>query len=344
MRRVSKKSTRKIEKTILDNFSNIISQNEKLRIKSSVNLLRHLAENKNEGNENEINYALGRLIRGLGSSTPSARAGFYTVLVALINLSDLTVENIFELLNKQLHKGGGNTKGENADISIGQILACGAILKSELTKKILDLLLKASKERIYLNLVAYTFIVNKILEKLVREKLFVLKTIPRLTAVKHPVYDMIGKVLAKSEHLPVFLMETDKILHRPNRNKHLIVINLFSIILQNLEDKSIVPMILTRNFIQQTLNYFKMTGGKNKDAEFQQYMQTFFESLLKALSPEEVNLKIKISVLKKLLFYPGTFIFEKVTRSKIIQHITLRLDKEGIKKLAMVYRGVVDGS
>lgn len=45
-----RKSTRKIEKTILDNFTNLIKPQEKIRVKSSVNLLRHLVHNENEEN------------------------------------------------------------------------------------------------------------------------------------------------------------------------------------------------------------------------------------------------------------------------------------------------------
>lgn len=45
-----RKSTRKIEKTILDNFTNLVKPQEKIRVKSSVNLLRHLVQNENEEN------------------------------------------------------------------------------------------------------------------------------------------------------------------------------------------------------------------------------------------------------------------------------------------------------
>lgn len=45
-----KKYSRKIEKTILDNFTNLVKPQEKIRIKSSVNLLRHLAQNESEEN------------------------------------------------------------------------------------------------------------------------------------------------------------------------------------------------------------------------------------------------------------------------------------------------------
>ena len=57
---------------------------------------------------------------------------------------------------------------ENADVSSGQILIVGAILRSNLYEscsdedktKVLQLLLTAGKERNYLNLAAFTFLVD----------------------------------------------------------------------------------------------------------------------------------------------------------------------------------------
>ncbi|XP_018562752.1 myb-binding protein 1A-like protein [Anoplophora glabripennis] len=407
----NEKSTRKIEKTILDNFSNLVKPQEKVRIRSSVNLIKYLVEN--EENANELKYALGRIIRGLGSSTVSARTGFYTALVGLINTrDDISVTDIFNHLEKELHKAGSNTKGENADIYLGQILTCGAIMRSELwsrcseeeQKRIIELLLKNSKERIYLSLVAYNFITdkfkemnerdfkktfqiiketlskpwaeqnidslylllcvknknssyvnNKFLQKTVgtkdiicpkslEELCSILMTIPRVTFLKHPIYEIIGKDLAVSEHLIPFVQIVDANLQRPNRNKQLIATKIYSIILQNVQNLDSVPQILTKNFIQQTLNYFKTFKGKNKDAEFQQSTNKFFETLLETLKRDGAKSQTKIAVLKKLLFYPGTFIFEKITRSKVIQQITYSLDNGGVKMLATLYEGVIKGT
>lgn len=54
---------------------------------------------------------MGRIIRGLGSSSASARTGFYTVLVATINFNtNVDLDSIFNLVEKQLQKAGSNTK------------------------------------------------------------------------------------------------------------------------------------------------------------------------------------------------------------------------------------------
>lgn len=102
-----------------------------------------------------------------------------------------------------------------------------------------------------------------------------------------------------------------------------------------------IPSLLSNNFIQHILNYYK---NIKDDYEFQKSMHNFFETLLATLKKDQVKSKTKISVLKKLLFYPGTFIFEKITKSKIVQHITSNLDDDGVKNLAALYRGVVTGS
>ncbi|KAJ8917318.1 hypothetical protein NQ315_002339 [Exocentrus adspersus] len=400
----AEKSSRKLEKTILDSFTGLVNPNEKTRVKSGVSLLRHLAENGAEENKTELKYALGRIIRGLGSSTVCARTGFYTALVGLINVKDdVSVEDVLGHVEKELHKAGSNTKGENADVCVGQILTCGAVMRSKLwsrcteeeQKKLVELLLKTCKERIYLSLVAYTFIADsfkameekdfkrmfhlikgefskpwaeqnidslylllcvknknpsyvkvKFLEKTVgttdiicpaslEELCSILTTIPRVTYLKHPVYEMIGMELATSEHLLAFVQSLDSTLQRPNRNKQLIATKIYSVILRSVQDASLIPEVLTKNYIRQSLNYFKTSKGKDKDPEFEQSMSKLFETLLQALRREGVGSETKTTVLKKLLFYPGT---------KLVQQITASLDGEGVKMLARVYEGVVAGT
>lgn len=150
--------------------------------------------------------------------------------------------------------------------------------------------------------------------------------------------------MSKSELLQQFFLALDAHLTKPNRNKHLVFAVLFANILDNLEDFSTIPDLLTENFVKQTINYFKSFTKNRKDMEFQKYMHEFFEKLLETLKKPTVSTIIKIDVLKRLLFYPGTFIFEKITRSKIIQHITLTFDVEGVKELSDVYSDVVTGN
>lgn len=105
-----------------------------------------------------------------------------------------------------------------------------------------------------------------------------------------------------------------------------------------------ISLLLSKNFIQQILTYFKTSHGKDKDPEFKKSVHNFFEVLLVTVKKEQVKSKTKLSVLSKLLFFPGTFIFEKITKSKIIQLITVSLDNEGVKNLGALYRGVIEGT
>lgn len=135
----------------------------------------------------------------------------------------------------------------------------------------------------------------------------------------------------------------DNALFRPNRNKQILVTIVLTHICNNLTNAALLPDLLLKNFIQQTLGYFRMLKGKQKDDEYQQKTQELFASILNVLKKEDVTSKTKVKVLKKLLFSPGPFIFEKITRSKLAQQITALLDAEGVKKLATLYREVVLG-
>ncbi|XP_044261634.1 rDNA transcriptional regulator pol5 [Tribolium madens] len=406
-----KTNKRKREPSVLDNFTKLTNGLEKVRVKAGVDLLRYLTSDKNgEQGVDELKYALGRLIRGLGSSKIQAKTGFFSALVALLNLKSFTIEEIFTHVEKELHKGGSNSKSENADICSGQILLCGAILRSNLYEncdekekiKIVEMLLKAGKERSYLNLASCKFLTD-LFEKIEQkefENLFfplvksdlakpwqehsldtlflllqiqnhfpgslhskflknnlgteevicseslydlalTLTTIPRVSSLKHPIFDLFINILSHTDLIVNFFNELDRTLIRQNRNKFFVATRLLTGILNELNDPSLIPELLTRNYLQQLINTYKTAVGKQKDKEFQNLTQKLFETLVNSLKKDGVKSKIKIKVLKALLFYPGTFIFEKVTKSKLVQNITASLNTEGVKKLAGIYRDVI---
>ncbi|EFA05514.1 myb-binding protein 1A [Tribolium castaneum] len=406
-----KTNKRKRESSVLDNFTKLTNGQEKVRVKAGIDLIRHLTSDKNgEQSNDELKYALGRLIRGLGSSKIHAKTGFFAALVALLNLKTITIEEIFTHVEKELHKGGSNSKSENADICSGQILLCGAILRSNLYEscdekekiKVLEMLLKAGKERSYLNLASCKFLTDlfqqveqkefetvifplikndlakpwqdqnldslflflqiqnhfpgflhaKFLknnlgteELICSESLYdlalTLTSIPRVSSLNHPIFDLFIKTLSQTDLTVSFFNELDRTLIRQNRNKFFVATKLLTGILDELNDFSLIPELLTRNYLQQLLSTYKTAVGKQKDKEFQNLTQKLFETLVSCLKKDGVKSKIKIKVLKTLLFFPGTFIFEKVTRSKLVQNITATLNTEGVKKLAGIYRDVI---
>lgn len=162
-----------------------------------------------------------------------------------------------------------------------------------------------------------------------------------LQSTKHPIYQYISKEVAQTTLVPKFCAELDSQLQKANRNKHICVTNMLTDMLNNLSDNSVIPEMLTNQFITMTLTSFKNMRPKDRDTEFLDKMEKFFTILTKTLEKEDVTTKTKIAVLKKLLFYPGTFMFEKYTRLKVIQHITMNLNDDGIKKLSKLYKSVV---
>ncbi|CAG9770830.1 unnamed protein product [Ceutorhynchus assimilis] len=412
------KPKKKLVRTVLDNFSKLSNPHENVRVKSAANLLKYLVENSaTEEGSNELSYALKRLVRGLGASTPIARAGYYSLLVAILQSKlDVHPDKILEISKTELHKSGKNSDGENADIYTGQILACGAIIKANLwnnigvenKKEILQILLNACKERSYLGLFGYSFIVellnlvpeigtdsefimqiqnevakpwaeqtldslylliklrsaspkifNKkfvkksletpeiICEESLENLCNILMTIPRVTSLKHPIYDVIVDYLNPTI-LPSFFNELDNHLKTPNRNRLLVFIKILTnTLMQTIKSEeyfSQIAALFTRNFIIQLLGYFRTFKGKQKDKEYHDAIQKLFTKLVELFNKETIKSTVKIAIIKKLLFDPGTFVFEKVTKSKVVQQITLSLDSQGVNDLALVYRGVADGT
>lgn len=141
--------------------------------------------------------------------------------------------------------------------------------------------------------------------------------------------------------LSPWCVEMELQLTRPTRNKYLVATTILTVMLENMTEYSQIPEMFTTQFITIMLNTFRNTRAKDKDDDFLKIVYHFFEVLENTLKKEEVTTKTKIAILKKLLISPGTLIFEKITRSKLIQHITMSLNEEGIKKLSKIYKEIV---
>ncbi|XP_066153812.1 myb-binding protein 1A [Euwallacea fornicatus] len=409
---------RKLGKTILDNFSKLVNPHDHVRATSAGNLLKYLWENsETDEGINELKYALKRLVRGLGSQSFSARTGYYITLVAVLKfLPKIALTEILELIKAELQKSRKNNDAENADICVGQILACGAIINAnkwpqaclESQRELLELLLKASKERTYIRLFGYSFLIQLLklspqvnedqkLALLISEEVSkswmeqttdtlylllnlrliypkaytrkfikaflgtpdivckeslvklcdILMAIPKATALKHPIYDLLV-TLIPSSLLVDFFNELDNHLKTPNRNRLLAFINILTNTFAHFskidQHHAQIPSLITRNFVIQLLSYFRTFKGKQKDKEYQQMVQKLFITLLELFKNGSADYMAKIGVIKKFIFDPGTFVFEKVTKSKIVQQITLTLDAEGVKHLGSIYQGVTEGT
>lgn len=150
------------------------------------------------------------------------------------------------------------------------------------------------------------------------------------------------------ELLSNFFNELDKHLKTPNRNRLLVFLTILTNTLINISENNKpldnIESLLTGNLITQILGYFRTFKGKQRDKEYHDAVQKLFDTLLALFRKETAKSDVKIGVIKKLLFDPGTFVFEKVTKSKIVQQITSTLDVEGVKNLGLVYRRVTEGS
>lgn len=138
-------------------------------------------------------------------------------------------------------------------------------------------------------------------------------------------------------------MELDNALFKFHRNKHILATVLLKHIAENSTDVSVIPRLLTQNYLKETLAYFKTLKTKQQDSEFQEQTRSFFSTILNVLKNDGVSSDVKFKVLDRLLFYPGSLVFEKITKSKLVQQIILLLDVRGVKKLATIYRDVVLG-
>lgn len=115
------------------------------------------------------------MIRGCGASTNVSRAGFFTGLVGFLksfNQDELTIEQVFEKLNKELHVGATIANKEDADAVVGKILVCGALLhsgrlaeaNSEHLEQVTNILLQSTRHRTYHASLGFSFLCE-IIEK-----------------------------------------------------------------------------------------------------------------------------------------------------------------------------------
>ncbi|XP_014470444.1 PREDICTED: DNA polymerase V-like [Dinoponera quadriceps] len=163
--------------TQLDNFNKLKNSNDVLRINAGVALSHHLyQQSMNQNGNRDLNYALTRLVRSLGSSTVFARRGFYSTLTIFLKLThhENPIEKLLSIMNTQLHPASSNPKNENADIYMGHILLCGALMRSEslaqntieIQQQVVETLLNAGRQRSYLSFVSVMFLSDFIVRHL----------------------------------------------------------------------------------------------------------------------------------------------------------------------------------
>jgi len=145
-------------KNLLSHFWNLTSLEEKQRLKSTIQIINEL---KTSDKEEDLDYTVQRLVKGLSSSRKAARQGYATALTQLmIEFETINTDDVFKLMVENLNIKGSFKGQEERDNYFGQLFGVLAICKARLNdggnidpillKQIIVNLLKLSKKKSYL--------------------------------------------------------------------------------------------------------------------------------------------------------------------------------------------------
>ncbi|KAG7212195.1 hypothetical protein KM043_012535 [Ampulex compressa] len=169
----------------------------------------------------------------------------------------------------------------------------------------------------------------------------ILTDLPRLVSCQHPVFKLFCDELKTSELIVSFWTGIDRRFAKPSKTDEHLAVEVLRLLLKNITDTSILPMLLSPNFLQHVLK--KLTNCKrNRNDKILIAFKELLTLLVSTTSSKDVKQKTQISVLKKLLLYPGDLMIEKKTGIKVIQAITGKLSLDGVKKVSKLYRDIIE--
>ncbi|XP_063541250.1 myb-binding protein 1A-like protein [Cydia strobilella] len=175
-------------------------------------------------------------------------------------------------------------------------------------------------------------------------------------SLSHPIFKEISIRIAQSPHLVLFWTSgIDSQLVKHNRNRELAAVNMLTTILNNLKDNvEVIPELISKNFFKLFMDWFKglqtasKIRNKRENEDDQKIMikkeKELLNALNKALKSEKIVSKVRVEVLKKLLFDPGELNFTEITGTSIVKSIIADLDKDGVKKLAKKFKGILSNT
>lgn len=126
----SRKDIYSIDKTILANFYKLNHKERHVRLtaaSSTCKILKAIHKNQKSFNEN-LNYCIERLVAGLASSKQSARLGYSTLLLEVLETYSVSTERLLTLANKKFGNINQDTVMNNL---VGYFLLFAIILKSK---------------------------------------------------------------------------------------------------------------------------------------------------------------------------------------------------------------------
>ncbi|KAF2101864.1 hypothetical protein NA57DRAFT_33871 [Rhizodiscina lignyota] len=152
------------DKVLAKIYDNLADEVNVVRIQAAKSLLQQLQPPTSSAED--IQKALGRLIRGLCSGRKAARAGFFTALTELLRhiyvdpgiaSFPLTIKDIIKLGTELTQPEGKVSGQEKRDYILGRVAGCSAIIESSILvrpriavkewTKVLDLLCKIARDK-----------------------------------------------------------------------------------------------------------------------------------------------------------------------------------------------------
>lgn len=153
------------------------------------------------------------------------------------------------------------------------------------------------------------------------------------------MYELFCNKLTSTELVIDFWKQIDKKFTKPSKNDEYITVQILQLMLPNIIDKTIIPFLLSTNFIRHMLKRFSNCKKNNDDVLVA--FKKVLHSLVSATSDKDMKTKTQMNILKKLILYPSDLTIEMKTGVKVIQIITGNLRLDGIKKLCQLYKNVI---
>ncbi|XP_014218699.1 myb-binding protein 1A-like protein [Copidosoma floridanum] len=212
----------------------------------------------------------------------------------------------------------------------------------------------------------------------VKEIAKILMKTPRTVYKKHPVHQLFCEILTskgKPELVIKFWEAIDECFdsqtHKLIKTEKYMAVELFHLLIENHgkyvasmkdkdpadkkkhpknEAKSFFPSLLSTNFLKYFLKRFKTNPIKNDEIamDFQKALTLFVKVLdqdlefqvQNSLINKDEESKLRISIIKKLIMFPGDLMIEKLTGTKVFQILFQKLNANGIEELSDLFREI----
>lgn len=155
------------------------------------------------------------------------------------------------------------------------------------------------------------------------------------------MFKLFCEKLVVTELVADFWNGIDQRFIKPSRSDEYVTIEMLRLILDNITDKTVIPLLLSPNLLQHMLKRFSNCKRNNND-EVLVAFRKILHQIVSATNDENIKTKVQVNILKKLILHPGDLMIEKKTGVKVIHIITGNLKIDGIKKLCQLYRDIVE--